>query len=875
MRLIRLRVANFRGLKEAKIDFAPQGATLVQGPNESGKTSLKDAIGLLFKYKDNSSREEIRDIQPVGEDVGTDVELEATCGDIRFVYRKVFNKGKKTELSILEPESRHFTGSQAHEEAERILDESLDRALFDALSVHQGRGDLQPDVHGCEPLMKALEKAAGGGGYDHRAQSLHELITDEYLKYYTQTGRENRDLAAAAERVDEARLREEELRTALSHLESQVGRLEELKKTLVGLQSQRGDLERERTRRKADLDAVERLERELGDGRLELKAAEGVLRAVKGESEERGRLIEEENRLLREIADVENGLAPVTTGMDAAEKRVKTAMAVLEELRGKREIAEQIHRLRQCDFSHFDESLRLDSMKKRKARIDDAMIQADEARDTLARIKVTRGMVEEIVALERETSKLEGRLDAARPHVHLSRIEGDLSLNGEDVPKERNQLELTVHEDLQIVVPGRVEIRISAGEAPADLIKRHRKIKGKLAAVFAESGVANLEEAFAASDRREKAEATLTGYKQIMDDNLNGLDYPELANRIAHLEAALPAYLENRSDLCEMATGHDEAKALRDETENAFHEADRLFLQAQRGLDRARDERETIRQSHIDSSTRARELHRNLDLARERLASARAAEPDDALGLRLAAAEREAKLVTDKLAGGEADIKALDPENVRWAYENVLASIASLESRRDETEREIVRLESALDARGEHDLFEEYQAERLRLEEAEQENVRLRRKAEAAKLLHDVLSRHSDETRKRYVLPLKREVDRLGKMVFGPSFEATIQYEDLSVSERMLNGKSVQFKQLSGGAREQLALVYRAACSTMAGSESPPVILDDALGYTDENRLLAMGTVLAKIAREAQVVIFTCAPDRYKNIGNVRVVEVG
>ena len=53
-----------------------------------------------------------------------------------------------------------------------------------------------------------------------------------------------------------------------------------------------------------------------------------------------------------------------------------------------------------------------------------------------------------------------------------------------------------------------------------------------------------------------------------------------------------------------------------------------------------------------------------------------------------------------------------------------------------------------------------------------------------------------------------------------------------------------------------------------------PLIMDDALGYTDPNRLRLMGAVLAKAAKECQIVIFTCVPDRYGNIGSAAIVSL-
>ncbi len=52
-------------------------------------------------------------------------------------------------------------------------------------------------------------------------------------------------------------------------------------------------------------------------------------------------------------------------------------------------------------------------------------------------------------------------------------------------------------------------------------------------------------------------------------------------------------------------------------------------------------------------------------------------------------------------------------------------------------------------------------------------------------------------------------------------------------------------------------------------------MIDDALGYTDPGRLKLMGAGLAKAGKEGQIIILTCVPDRYNNVGEVTVVLLG
>jgi len=91
-----------------------------------------------------------------------------------------------------------------------------------------------------------------------------------------------------------------------------------------------------------------------------------------------------------------------------------------------------------------------------------------------------------------------------------------------------------------------------------------------------------------------------------------------------------------------------------------------------------------------------------------------------------------------------------------------------------------------------------------------------------------------------------------------------------------LDGVPIPFDALSGGAREQITLLMRLAAAMCAAEEGGvPVVLDDALGYTDPLRLEAMGVVLSLAGRRCQIVVLTCVPDRYRHVTGARVVSLG
>ena len=186
----------------------------------------------------------------------------------------------------------------------------------------------------------------------------------------------------------------------------------------------------------------------------------------------------------------------------------------------------------------------------------------------------------------------------------------------------------------------------------------------------------------------------------------------------------------------------------------------------------------------------------------------------------------------------------------------------------------MTQVQTRLKIHGEEGLHEKLHTAKTYLETSESFNRSLFRRAAAAKLLYEIMCQERDKARQAYVAPLKERVERLGRLVFDESFQVEID-ENLQITTRTSGGITVPFDSLSGGTREQLSLIFRLACSMIVAEEGGmPLIMDDALGYTDPERLRLMGAVLARAAKECQIVIFTCVPERYGNIGSATVVSL-
>ena len=227
-----------------------------------------------------------------------------------------------------------------------------------------------------------------------------------------------------------------------------------------------------------------------------------------------------------------------------------------------------------------------------------------------------------------------------------------------------------------------------------------------------------------------------------------------------------------------------------------------------------------------------------------------------------------------KVRVAEELLKAKNPEQVKLLAETAKGSLQTIQNRRNAAQTEQTEVQTRLKVHGEEGLHEKLHIAQTGLERLTAENKSLFRRAASAKCLFETMREKRDQARRAYVAPLKEKIESLGRFVFDGSFQVEIS-EDLQIASRTLGGITVPFDSLSGGTKEQLSLVFRLACSMIVAEEGgTPLILDDALGYTDPQRLHMVGAVLAKAAKDCQIVIFTCMPDRYANIGEATVISL-
>ncbi|MEM7049635.1 MAG: AAA family ATPase [Acidobacteriota bacterium] len=858
MRLLRLKLRHFRGVEEREVSFLPRGVTIVEGPNESGKTSLAEGLDLLLEKRASSTDRLVRAVQPVGRDVGSEVELEAEAGPYRFVFAKRYHRQHETRLQVTAPRAESLAGRAAHDRLRELLAETVDLDLWRALRVDQGQSLLAPEVGRSRSLLSALEGEGASHAEGARDEALFSLIGKELEHYFSPKARR------PSGELRQARLAAEEALRERATVDAECARLEE-------------DVERSELlerRRQALRDEVE----VAGERQREAAARHAEVARLAEEVASRKALLDDERakgQLLRELAEAEIGERDLQRRRDDARRALGRAEIDVEPARRAQAAAESEA---QAAVEALAAARQVVATGRRRRELEERWSVAAGREEQLEQLAAQLAAIGEdfdlaaLEELERQADRTEAALDAASARLTL-RAERTITLaegESEHTVAAGESYEGRVDRTVRLrLTDGELEIR--PGRDPRALGERLDALRRDLAERLRQLGCDSLDEARRQRRRRQELG---TQIESLRSARVPGESPAELQAALQ----ALPAEVGGDVDI-------DRLAAVEAATRAALAESRRTLAAAQGELDRAqRLDRD------LEIEGRAAENRRSR--ARERIGSlvealsGPAEEEEGQLGLfhqaidrsdierAVAAARRREERAEERWQSSTSDLAAARPEEVARRLETAERELARRRRDLDEVVGELRELQGRLAARRQQDLFER-QADAASLERATQAALAaVEARAAAVTRLYDGFVAARDRARETYSEPLRQRIEELGRELFGADFAVELD-DELQIERRVLAGQILAVDQLSAGTREQLGLIARLAAALVAApTAGVPVIIDDALGFSDPQRLRAMGRVLELAGERCQVILLTCFPERYRSVRGARFVHL-
>ncbi len=871
MKLHRLVLTNYRGIDQRDIEFPDHGVVVVCGANEIGKSSMIEALDLLLESRDRSTKKEVKQVKPTNSDVGSEVSAEISCGPYRFVYRKRFHKKCETELTVLTPRREQLTGDEAHERVRAMLAETVDNDLWHAQRVLQAASTAAVDLSGCDALSRALDVAAGDNGALSGAEPLLiDRIDAECGRYFTPTGRPTGEWAAAISRLADAEAAVAECAAAVAEVDDRVCRHAVLTEQVAELSQQRIAAGPRLAAAQDAADKIAELTSQANEAKLVAAAAAATSAAAAAAHNGRLQLLAEIDTRTATVAAAkaeaqEAAAAQSTARVDAeaSDAAVQEATEVLIDLQRRAASARRT-------VDQLADRGEADRLGARLAKIDAIERDRDRICAELTAIAVTEELLRRIENAAAAVDRIGDQLALTSAAVEFTAAADiELAVGDQQVSLSAGQSwSITAIGPTSVQVPGVLTARVTPGATALDVQAKYAAAQQEMAAALAAGDVADLAAARSADQRRRE----LQGSRDQLSATLAGLcgdeEIDQLRSRLAQLRAEQPA----EPDL--FATDITAARAELDAVETT-REAAIAECEARRRIATAAatkltelSTRATVLQNKLETQ------HTELDAATDRLVRERASVSDEDLAssadtaLRAAqTAERRVTELADELATAAPDAVAAELADARKAAE-------SLRERYEDAARALREISIELSVFGSEGRQGKLDAAETEREHADSEHARVGGRARAAQLLRSVMARHRDTTRLRYVEPYRAELQRLGRPVFGPTFEVDID-SDLCIRSRTLNGITVPYESLSGGAKEQLGILARlAGAALVAKEDTVPVVVDDALGFTDPDRLAKMGEVFGTVGAHGQVIVLTCSPDRYNGVEGAHRIDL-
>lgn len=868
MKLSRLRIEQLRKFRQpAEIGDLADGINLFVGPNEVGKSTIAAAIRAAFFERHRSSS--VEHLRPWGDGAASpSIEIDLTVAGRPARLRKSFLQRKRCELEI---DGQRFEGAQAEDHLADLLGFGFAGrgasgpehwGIPGLLWIEQGAAqDIDaPVAHAAEHLQRALGAALGevasssGDAVLDRVESArNELLTPA-------TGQARGDYA-------EARRREATLATELEGLEDQVATYRSKVDQLASLRRDHAADDTEqpwqalRVKERAaqvELDAVEAVKKSLASVRekAEQTTQRQALLVANLETFEQ----QERDLSAREVEREE-----AQARFDAAEAAHVSCKARNEQAQITLGAARRVASLARQEENRRNQSTRADELRTQitaiEAKLTDAEIEQQALLASRRAAAATELSPDDLAALRKQATQLrelEIRRAAVASRLRYELEPGQQVRVGSEVWMGDGEALIT--EPTTVVLPGIGSLEIVPGGSDlAEVAREFRSVAERQAATLERLGLPSLEAAEARRDTHREHEADIkTCEAKLKILAPAGID--ALRGELTALRARLE---ECEKRLTELPVRPDDTESL-----PSVADAEMTEEKARRELERLDGElnQAGLAMANAQSAFEAAQREANA-------AQAKVAAPGRAERLSKAQADLlEAKAVG---AGYASEIETLDAQ-VRAARPDVLlqdikrwsSSAEALERAYDERRGRMERLEAELQVLGAQGLEEKRADVARELEQIRRRVAEMQRRANALDHLLEILRRKRAAVIQRLHAPLQRHLNHYVQLLFP---QATLELGEDFVP-RLLNRPGAEagdFHDMSFGAREQMGVISRLAYADLLKEAGRPtlIMLDDALVHSDDERLAQMKRVLFDAATRHQILLFSCHPEKWRDLG--------
>ncbi len=890
MRLLSATVRNYRIHKEVNLDF-DGSLTLVGGRNESGKSTLAEAIhrGLFLKATTGGKiQESMQSDLHAGH---PEVEVRFSAAGKTWEIRKIFSKtsGKATlsedggtAIHGPEAESQLAQLMQVEEPGGGVGGAKTALAQWAHLWVWQGSGGEDPSEHAApqrDALLSRLKEEGGGAVMQSDLDSqVVNRFQSEFEAIFTKTGQPKagselsqaiQDKEASSESLAEAESDLQRLQTAmiefqeaenilesggekLSQLEGQLAKTQKKQKQASELQHRFELEQRNCDEAKRNLEQFSIALQEIATLRAELKK----LSEKSQPNSDQSKALDEKWKTLRK------GVEDAATELEAAEKK----LAQTRELRELAEAWGQLLKQRE-QLARFEEI---------RSEIESLEIRQKKIRESLAALpRIDEATYRRLQQVESEHSEAQAVLAAMSTGIEVVQSDRPVTLGAETLVPGKEEV---IDRESVLSIGDEIALRISPGGGK-DLESARTEfaqLRSTRESVFREAGVETISDAATIRSQRSTLDSELRDLQAQLEAKEAG-DLRERINETSRETTRYEAEIERRSSTVEdFSPPQDSAEArriwesIRDELaplESQALSAKKHLSDNRDALEVAEGEREDFRRETEQSERKKIEMQALLQAKEEPLGTP---EEGQAKAEELAKKHGALKAQLTRLQG---ELNSLQPETIDADLERFGRAMRQKKEELETAGQQRAVAMDQLSSDGSKDPALALARAKALAESAVERHRSLERRAEAIRLLRDLFASEQQKLSDQFSRPLARRVSGYLQQIFGPSASATVMVEDGVIGGWKMTRDSgtFDFSDLSGGTREQVAAAVRLALAEILAEDhegSLPIVFDDAFTNSDPDRIESLQRMLDLASRSGlQIILLTCTPDDYIGLG--------
>ncbi len=896
MKLHSLELRNVRGISHLRFDSIPEkGVTVITGPNEAGKSTIADALRVGLQYPAKSKARDVVSLVPYGRDEFPQIDIEFSIAEYRLRLHKVFALGRastKEELEILKPQPRKLAGAQATQFLNELTSSEGTNDLWNVFVTQQGQALKSLAVGGTPRVTNALQESSGGAAETSEELSLFEAIKGEYDKYFTEAGKPRAGKKGQATPLS----LEKELDAVRAELAEAEANLQQTDAKVVEYRANSQELKRIDQTRPEAIEAVAKYQKQIAEAekfRTALAQAEQELQQQQSRLKLEEVALQTRRQLIADVERINAELEKAAEKSTTADSRAELEQQQLEQLREERRQLEK----KRTSLSDQRDALEL-AVQYLRSYEDRAELQQvhqqtqelqrelEQVRKAAAAISITEQQSARMEELSWDLQLTRSKLEAASATVTVKPGEGKRADQVAPVHVDGQEIDLAepyqqaVTADMTFHVAG-IELQVSPAETTAEWTEQIEYLNHELEKLSAATGVATAEEARSQLQQKKDYQQRIEVLQSSLVNVAGKHQFSELGAEIEQKEQQADRLLTSLKSMnVELAddlagvVGGEEAESLAarlaqyqadiDAATTQIRELEQQLAQFAARIEAASNQ--PARLEAIKAQAVHTQLEEQLVAIQENLASAREAASDDDVEKAHAKANSAVVLAQAKATEAEAAWKETHIDDVEDLLEGATTQLKNLDRDESLLRDQQLKIEGWLSQT--EGVTEKANQLRERQTRLERQLANARRKANAAQLLFETIQAARKRSHETIGKPLTDRMQQYAGSLFGSdvTFELT---EDFAIESRHDSSGTFAFDALSGGAQEQIDILLRlAAAGLMDGNTGAPVIIDDALGYSDPQRLERMNMALSRAGRDSQVIVLTCHPERFARIGD-------